>query len=114
MDNTVSYIARFQTVAMNLTPNPPGASLPLALKPSLTGTTLLWSATPLTYGGGAGLGTTVNGTRSAPARQRRTPRQVLFHHAGPNQFYVFGFTDADLNGSPLVPQALPDGRRTAR
>jgi hypothetical protein len=28
--------------------------------------------------------------------------------AGPNRFYVFGFTDADLNGSVFVPQALPE------
>lgn len=55
------FLAAFQTVTMNLAPYPPGAALPLALKPSLTGTTLLWSATPLTYGSGAGLGRTVNG-----------------------------------------------------
>ena len=55
VDNTTSYIARFQTVQMSLTPTP-GATLPFALTPTLTATTLLSSATPLNYGSGA-LGT---------------------------------------------------------
>jgi hypothetical protein len=55
IDDTVSYINRFQTINMNLTPNPGGA-LPFTLTPTLTKTTLLYSSTPLTYGTGAGLG----------------------------------------------------------
>src|SRR5689334_6764777 len=56
VDDTVSYINRFQTVTMGLTLNSPGAALPFTLTPTLTGTTLLSSTTPLTYGSGAGLG----------------------------------------------------------
>jgi hypothetical protein len=41
---------------MGLTPNSPGAALPFTLTPTLIGTTLLSSPTPLTYGSGAGLG----------------------------------------------------------
>jgi len=55
IDDTVSYINRFQTVTMNLTPNnTPG--LPFILTPKLQATTLLWSLTPLSYGeGGDGI-----------------------------------------------------------
>jgi hypothetical protein len=48
VDDTVSYINRFQTLTMTLTPNSPGAALPCTLTPTLTATTLLSSPTPLT------------------------------------------------------------------
>jgi len=48
IDNTVSYINRFQTVSMELQPNH-GGGLPFNLTPTLRATTLLWSATPLVY-----------------------------------------------------------------
>jgi hypothetical protein len=54
VDNTQSWVARFQTFNMALAPNG-GAGLPLTLTPTLTDTTLLWSATPLTYGSTPGL-----------------------------------------------------------
>jgi hypothetical protein len=57
VDNTTSYIDRFQTLRMTLTPTP-GGTLPYALTPTLAATTLLSSAAPLTYGTGA-LGTGV-------------------------------------------------------
>jgi hypothetical protein len=62
VDNTTSYISRFQTLNISLTANGPGAPLPYTLTPSLVRTTLLSSPTPLTYGTGAGLGTQFNGT----------------------------------------------------
>ena len=55
VDNTASYISRFQTLNLNLTANP-GGTLPFTLTPTLTKTTLLSSSTPLIYGSGAGLG----------------------------------------------------------
>jgi len=55
VDDTTSYIARFQTLNFALTAAPGGA-LPYTLTPTLTGTTLLSSPTALTYGSGAGLG----------------------------------------------------------
>lgn len=55
VDNTTSYINRFQTVSLNLAPSS-GGTLPFTLGVTLTGTTLLWSPTALTYGTGAGLG----------------------------------------------------------
>jgi hypothetical protein len=49
VDNTTSYISRFHTLTLDLTPNA-GPGLPMNLSVQLTGTTLLSSATPLTYG----------------------------------------------------------------
>lgn len=61
VDDTTSYIARFQTVTLDLTQTTSG-SLPFTLTPTLTATTLLSSATPLFYGTGAGLGNKADGT----------------------------------------------------
>ena len=61
VDDTTSYIARFQTVTMNLTANTSGSGLAFNLTPTLTATTLLSSATPLNYGTGAGLGNKIDG-----------------------------------------------------
>ncbi len=56
VDDTASYITRFQTLHMTLAPSVAGAALPYTLTPMLTGTTLLSSKSPLVYGSGAGLG----------------------------------------------------------
>ncbi|GAB3359402.1 esterase-like activity of phytase family protein [Lysobacter tyrosinilyticus] len=50
VDNTTSYINRFQTLRIVLTPNAAGAALPFIATPTLTGTTLLHSARALAYG----------------------------------------------------------------
>lgn len=55
VDDTTSYIARFQTLTMALTANT-GTGLAYNLTPTLTATTLLSSSTALNYGTGAGLG----------------------------------------------------------
>ncbi|MBW4520862.1 MAG: esterase-like activity of phytase family protein [Scytolyngbya sp. HA4215-MV1] len=56
VDDTTSYINRFQVLNLRLVPSQPGAALPFTLASSLTGTTPLFSRTPLYYGTGAGLG----------------------------------------------------------
>lgn len=64
IDNTTSYINRFQTFNLSLAPsdpsailaNDPATALPFVLTPTLRHTTLLSSRTPLVYGSGAGLG----------------------------------------------------------
>ncbi len=61
VDDTASYIARFQTVTMSLTANHSGSGLAFNLTPTLTATTLLSSQTPLYYGSGAGLGDKIDG-----------------------------------------------------
>ena len=55
IDSTVSYINRFHTISMNLTPSG-GSGRPFNLTPTMTKTTLLFSPTPLVYGTGDGLG----------------------------------------------------------
>jgi hypothetical protein len=50
IDDTASYIDRFQTFKLQLTPS--SGALPYTLTPVLTATTLLSSATPLIYGTG--------------------------------------------------------------
>ena len=58
VDDTVSYIARFQTLNLNLSPTPSefeGKELPFTLTPTLCATTLLSSPTALVYGSGVGL-----------------------------------------------------------
>lgn len=54
IDDTVTFIPRFQTITMKLTPTPQGA-LPFALTPKLESTTLLHALFPLVYGSGDGL-----------------------------------------------------------
>ncbi|MBQ0942678.1 esterase-like activity of phytase family protein [Ideonella sp. 4Y16] len=49
VDNTTSWVPRFHTLSMALSPNPAGP-LPFTLTPTLTGTTLLWSRDALHYG----------------------------------------------------------------
>ena len=62
VDDTVSYIARFQTLSLSLAPSDPGAALPFTLTPILRDTTLLSSRSPLVYGSGVGLGYQADGT----------------------------------------------------
>ncbi|KQV46296.1 pyruvate-binding protein [Pelomonas sp. Root1217] len=50
LDNTTSFIARFQTVQLSLTANAAGSALPYTLTPKLQATTLLSSSTALNYG----------------------------------------------------------------
>lgn len=57
IDDTVSYICRFQTLNLSLAPSAdPATGLPFTLTPMLMGTTLLSSPSPLFYSSGAGLG----------------------------------------------------------
>lgn len=62
VDDTASFIPRFQTLNLSLAPTvDPITGLPFTLTPMLTGTTLFSSRTPLSYGSGAGLGNQVDG-----------------------------------------------------
>jgi hypothetical protein len=56
IDDTVSYVNRFHTITMDLSPNVSGTGLPFTLFPTLKNTTLLWANSPLVYGTGSGLG----------------------------------------------------------
>ena len=61
IDDTTSFVSRFQTLTLGLTANT-GGGLPFNLSPTLTATTLLYSEAPLVYGTGAGLGNRIDGT----------------------------------------------------
>lgn len=91
MDDTVSFVDRFQTLHLSLAPADPGAALPFTLTPMLVGTTLLSSRSPLVYGAGCG----VAGS-GAPALNTR------------NQYYFTGRSD---NFDATAPSGDPrDGR----
>lgn len=53
IDNTVSWIPRFQTLSLTLKASAAGSALPFELQTELKGTTLLWSSNPLVYGSGS-------------------------------------------------------------
>jgi hypothetical protein len=55
VDDTVTFIPRFNSIRMSLAPAAAGAAMPFTLKPELQSTTLLYSPTPLVYGSGEGL-----------------------------------------------------------
>ncbi|MGV8988580.1 MAG: esterase-like activity of phytase family protein [Cypionkella sp.] len=55
VDDTVSFIPRFDSLTLALTPATAGSALPFEMKAELTGTTLLWSSDALVYGTGEGL-----------------------------------------------------------
>ena len=101
LDETVSYISRFHTVTMNLTPNAPGAPLPFTLTPTLDKTTLLWSSTPLAYGSGAGLA-----VGSGQPAQNKAGR---FHFSGRSD----NFDPGQGTGHPNHARFDPEGIRVA-
>jgi hypothetical protein len=55
MDDTASYITRFHTFHLSLSPSDPGSTLPFTLTPMLLDTTLLSTRVPLFYGAGCGV-----------------------------------------------------------
>ncbi|CAB3780523.1 esterase-like activity of phytase family protein [Pararobbsia alpina] len=56
IDDTASYIDRFQTLHLRLKPASKGADLPFTLTPQLVDTTLLHTSDKLVYGNGAAYG----------------------------------------------------------
>ena len=92
VDDTVSYIPRFQTLHISLAPSQPGSALPFTMTPMLTGTTLLYSRTPLVYGSGASVGL----DSGAPALNTK------------KKFYFSGRSD---NFDPAQPSTNPDNAR---
>lgn len=67
IDDTASYINRFQTLRLRLQPAGAGASLPYKLTPKLIDTTLLHASESLVYGNGAAAGV----PNGAPLLNRR-------------------------------------------
>nr|WP_254602713.1 esterase-like activity of phytase family protein [Sphingomonas bacterium] len=107
VDNTVSYISRFQTVTLGLTPQS-GTGLAFSLSPQLTGTTLLYSPDALIYGTGAGLGNKADGTPlgSGSALLPNTTTQYYFSGRSDN----FG---PGGSGNPLDARFDPESIRVS-
>ncbi len=101
VDDTTSYIARFQTLTLSLVATPSGA-LPYTLTPTLTGTTLLSSSGPLVYGNGIAQGL----ASGAPAQN------------GPGVSYFTGRSDnfdtTRLSTNPNNARLDPEGARVSR
>ncbi len=93
IDDTTSYITRFQTINMRLTANTSGAGLAFNMTPTLSATTLLSSTTALSYGSGVGLGV----GNGAPAL-----------NAANNTNYFTGRSD---NFNPALSSANPNNAR---
>ncbi|MEI6545890.1 MAG: esterase-like activity of phytase family protein, partial [Burkholderiales bacterium] len=97
VDNTVSYISRFQTVNMTLAPSSSGSGLPMILTPVLTQTTLLSSSQPLVYGTGAG----INLGTGAPASNTAS----TFYFSGRSDNFGGSYSGNRLNGR-FDPEAI--------
>jgi phytase-like protein len=102
VDDTVSYIARFQTLSLSLAPTlDPVTGLPFTVTPMLKGTTLLSSPKPLVYGTGEGLGFQIGGVTplgsGAPALN--------------NVNHTHYFTGRSDNFDPTQLSTFPDNAR---
>ena len=101
VDDTVSYIPRFHTVDLRLSPSDPGSALPFTLTPTMLDTKLLSSAMPLVYGSGIGFGYQADGATplgtGAPALNDVNRR-----------FYFSGRSD---NFDPAQPSTNPRNAR---
>jgi hypothetical protein len=106
VDNTTSYITRFQTVSLNLSANP-GGSQPYTLTPTLNATTLLSSPTPLTYGDGS-LGTGTGVGPGGVTGSLTLGSGVPALNAANNTNYFTGRSD---NFNPALNSANPDNAR---
>jgi len=102
VDDTASYIARFQTLNLSLAPTAdPITGLPFTLTPMLTGTTLLSSRTPLNYGSGVGLGFQADGV--TPLGSGAPLLNAIDH--------TFYFTGRSDNFDPTQPSTNPKNAR---
>lgn len=93
VDDTASYIQRFHTVTMALTPN--ASQTAFTLVPTLAATTLLYSATPLNYGSGAGLGTEASGAALRNGAAQNTTGKSYF--TGRSDNYAPGLSTNPAN-----------------
>ncbi len=115
VDDTVSYIARFQTLNLSLAPSDAGSALPFTLTPTLRDTTLLSSREPLVYGSGDGLGYRIDGV--TPLGSGAPALNAINHtHYFTGRSDNFDPSQPSTNplNARLDPESLrvsPDGRR---
>ncbi len=98
VDNTTSYIARFNTISMDISATPsavPAGTLPYTVTPTLQSTTLLWSSTPLNYGNTAGLASGVPGINA----------DGKYYFTGRSDGFVAG-SSGNPNNARLDPESI--------
>lgn len=103
VDDTTSWVPRFHTLSMSLSPS--AGALPFAVTARLAGTTLLYSSTPLGYGDGAQahLGS------GAPANNRAG----AFYFSGRSDNFAPGSSSGATSNGRLDPEGIrvaSDGR----
>jgi hypothetical protein len=107
IDSTTSYISRFQTLNLGLTASAAGSALPFTLTPQLAATTLLYSATPLAYGTGAGLGNDINGNPLKPGNWVNSDGKYYYTGRSDN------YDPTQNSGNPLNARFDPESIRVA-
>jgi hypothetical protein len=104
VDDTVSYISRFQTITMSLTASASG--LPFTLTPTLKSTTLLSSPTPLVYGTGAGLGNKIDGTTPIGSGAPAQNTTGVNYFTGRSDNFDPAQTSGNPNNARLDPESI--------
>ena len=97
VDDTVSYISRFHTMQMALTPASGGSALPFSLTPALAATTLLYSTQPLNYGGVPAGTTSTGAPMPAGNAINTTPGKNYFTGRSDNFGTTFGGATGSAN-----------------
>jgi hypothetical protein len=110
VDDTVSYIDRFHTFEMMLTPNDIGAALPYNLTPIIKETTLLSSIRPLVYGTGDGIGNQVDGATPMGSGAPSLNNRHRYYFTGRSD----GFDSTKLSTNPNNARLDPEGIRVSR
>lgn len=110
VDNTTSYISRFQTLQLGLTASPSGA-LPFTLTPTLTATTLLSSTSPLNYGG-VPAGTTSTGA-AMPAGNAINTTPGLYYFTGRSDNYGTTYGTGTGSANQFNARLDPEGVRVS-
>lgn len=100
IDNTTSYIPRFQALHLALAPAAEGSSLPYVLTPFVTETTLLSSITPLYYGDGKAYGV----PNGAPALNSR--HRSLYYFSGRSDNFDPKKPSTNANNGRLDPEGI--------
>lgn len=105
VDDTVSYISRFHTLDLALSASASG-SLPYTLTPTLSATTLLSSATPLTYGSGAGLGNRIDGVTPLGSGAPSINSDGHYYFSGRSDNFDASLPSSNANNGRFDPEAI--------
>ena len=102
VDNTTSYISRFHTLSLQFSANAPGSPQPFTVIPTLNATTLLYSATALTYGTGIGL---ASGGGNLPAGNAVNTTAGVYYFSGRSDNFGSGNSGTATNAR-FDPEAI--------